>query len=182
MPCGRRRGRNQPNGSSAVAVRRSAATRIGTLAYVPGCHYDLVYVLISRTFSTVDTASLQCMSIWSSSPNTAAVCSTARPLRNCDLSSPRSAPTLRRGWCRWTGRAITVAAHHQGLLEQCTVVAFLLRRILWRRTARPHPTLPRAASDTVIVGAYPGLNSGACATRWSAANRPICRALAIDDR
>src|SRR6266436_1991644 len=105
MPCGRRRGRNQPNGSSAVAVRRSAATRIGTLAYVPGCHYDLVYVLISRTFSTVDTASLQCMSIWSSSPNTAAVCSTARRLRNCGISSPRSAPTLRRGWCRWTGES-----------------------------------------------------------------------------
>ena len=61
-----------------------------------------------------------------------------------------------------------VASHHQLLLEQCTVVAFLLRRILWRRTARPHPTLPRAASDTAIVLAYPGVNSGACATRWSA--------------
>jgi len=32
-------------------------------------------------------------------------------------------------------------------------------------------TLPRAASDTVIVGAYPVLNSGACATRWSRACR-----------
>src|SRR6266403_6208928 len=178
MPCGRRRGRNQPNGSSAVAVRRSAATRSGTLAYVPGCHYDLVYVLISRTFGTVDTASLQCMSIWSSSPNTAAVCSTARRLRNCGISSPRSAPTLRRGGADGRGeqsrtlagelpaesvrliagqlfkgrfelRSTTpVGSHHQGLLEQCTVVAFLLRPILWRRTARPNPTLHRAASDT----------------------------------
>src|SRR5467141_3472989 len=41
-----RHGRNQPNGSSAVAVHRSAATRIGTLAYVPCCHYDLVYVAL----------------------------------------------------------------------------------------------------------------------------------------
>jgi putative transposase len=46
-------------------------------------------------------------------------------------------------------------------------VAFLLRRIIWRRTARRNQTLHRAASDTTIVAAYPDLNSGACATRWS---------------
>src|SRR6266478_2064480 len=120
------------------------------------------------------------MSIWSSSPNTAAVCSTSRrggadgrgeQSRTLAGDLPAESVRLIAGQLlkgRFELRSTTpVGSHHQGLLEQCTVVAFLLRRFLWRRSARPHPTLHRAASDTVIVGAYPGLNSGACATRWS---------------
>src|SRR5205807_10461658 len=49
--------------------------------------------------------------------------------------------------------------------EKCFVVAFLFRRILWRRTTPPHQALHSTAGDTAIVVAYPGLKSGACATR-----------------
>jgi hypothetical protein len=52
----------------------------------------------------------------------------------------------------------------QVLLEECVVVAVLLCRILWRRAARGNQTLHRAAGDTPIVVAYPGLKSGACTT------------------
>src|SRR6266853_2068670 len=34
-----------------------------------------------------------------------------------------------------------VTAHRQMLLEECFVVAFLFRCILWRRTTRPHQAL-----------------------------------------
>jgi len=34
-----------------------------------------------------------------------------------------------------------VTAHRQMLLEKCFVVAFLFRRILWRRTTRPPQAL-----------------------------------------
>jgi len=59
-----------------------------------------------------------------------------------------------------------VAAHRQVLLEECAVVAVLLRRILWRRAPRWNQTLRRAAGHTAIVVAYPGLKSRACATHW----------------
>jgi hypothetical protein len=59
-----------------------------------------------------------------------------------------------------------VAAHRQVLLEEGVVVAVVLRRILWRGPARRNQTLHRAAGDTAIVVAYPGLMSGACATHW----------------
>src|SRR6266478_626781 len=58
------------------------------------------------------------------------------------------------------------AAHSQVLLEECAVVAVLLRRILWRRAPRRNQTLRRAAGHTAIVVAYPGLKSRACATHW----------------
>ena len=47
-----------------------------------------------------------------------------------------------------------------------SVVAVLLRRILWRRAPRWNQTLHRAAGHTAIVVAYPGLKSRACATHW----------------
>src|SRR6267378_7731048 len=63
-----------------------------------------------------------------------------------------------------------VASHRQVLLEECAVVAVLLRRILWRRAARRNQTLHRAAGDTAIVAAYPGLKSRACATHWGSSS------------
>ena len=53
-----------------------------------------------------------------------------------------------------------VAAHSQVLLEECAVVAFLPRCILWRRAPPRNQTLHRAAGHTAIVVAYPGLSPG----------------------
>jgi hypothetical protein len=57
-----------------------------------------------------------------------------------------------------------LASNRQVRLEPDPVVAFLLRCILWRRTARGKEMQHRTAGYTVIYVAYPGLKSGACAT------------------
>src|SRR5229473_6077098 len=72
-----------------------------------------------------------------------------------------------------------VASHRQVLLQECAVVAVLLRRILWRRAARRNQTLHRAAGDTALVAAYPGLKSRACATHWGVIRPRFRRKLRI---
>ena len=60
-----------------------------------------------------------------------------------------------------------VAANREMLLEECFVVAFLLRRILRRRPTGQNQTLHGAAGDSARVAAYPALKDGACAAHWS---------------
>jgi len=75
------------------------------------------------------------------------------------VTEPASAGTFQR--LQPTKRCIElrspspVAAHRQVLLEECAVVAVLLRRILWRRAPRWNQKLHRAAGHTAIVVALP---------------------------
>jgi hypothetical protein len=59
------------------------------------------------------------------------------------------------------------------LLEECFVVAFLLRRIMRRRPTGHNQTLHEAAGDSAIVAAYTALMDGACAAHWSTLIRVV---------
>src|ERR1700687_3271934 len=196
MLCCRRSERNQRSGSSAAAVRRWASTGTGRLAYVPWWHYKLVYgekqgftTRQTLRFRNACPSGL-CDQIPSLPPRRRSYgASPADLLQGLHRLRGGAGAAGRGGQPRTlTGelpaesvcliarellkRGIElrppspVAAHRQVLLEECAVVAVLLRRILWRRAPRWNQTLHRAAGHTAIVVAYPGLKSRACATHW----------------
>jgi len=126
---------------------------------------SLVYATVKGHPSRQTFAYPHCMSTWSSSRNIEERCWTLTPSSGSKPFSKRSAATSRLNWLKWTAKPNTYTCssttaqalgvecgqqpqrcfqspapyrtpgHGETLLEQCPVVAFLLRRQRWRGTA-----------------------------------------------